>query len=346
MKIQKILTLIIVFSFCSICFLLSGFSFFKSNNNMSEKKAEISSYSQNDIWCITFQLVWNEFMDKFADGKPVNFEGTNPSLADELNKKTYSKEDVSSSDYYIVQGEISPDFKKKIEKDIYNQFKEKSDILDFINWNARNSYLFYSMLKKEFNFLNAFDKLDSASFNNSSEKVKFFGIKKNSDKKLYKNTEILFYNSPEEYAVKLLTKENEDVILFRTNKNDSFEDLYSYIEKNSDYDEFTSKDILIIPEIVIDETISYDELCNKRIKGTNYIISQALQTIKFKMNNKGGSLKSEAAIAVMRTSLVPPNERPRYFIFDKPFVLFLKEHNKNKPYYAMKVDNIKYLAKE
>ena len=46
----------------------------------------------------------------------------------------------------------------------------------------------------------------------------------------------------------------------------------------------------------MDKTITYKELCNKQIEGTNYRISQALQTIKFNMDNKGGKLKSDGQI--------------------------------------------------
>ena len=47
----------------------------------------------------------------------------------------------------------------------------------------------------------------------------------------------------------------------------------------------------------------------------------------------------------MKMSLVNP-DKERDFFFDKPFVLFLKEQGKDKPYYAMKVDNTEFLVKE
>lgn len=352
MKKNKILSLFIVLCLSSFCFMLCGFTFFKKNNSQNSvqiEKESIQNIAENyseDIWCITFQLVWNEFTEKINKGKPIEFIEKNPVVADELNKKLYSKTDISEKSYYITDGKISKALKKQIEQAIYKKFKEKSDILNLIDWNAKNSYLFYAILKKDFNFLTAFDKLTAAPFNNSKEYVKYFGVKKNSDKKLYKNINVLFYNSDSEYAVKLLTKEKEEVILFRTQKDDSFENLYSYIEKNTDFSEFTSYDFLKVPEINVDKTISYDELCNKKIKDNDYIISQALQTIKFKMDNKGGSLKSEATMAVMKTALMPEVTKSRYFYFDKPFIMFLKEQDKNKPYYAMKIGNTDYLVKE
>ena len=85
-------------------------------------------------------------------------------------------------------------------------------------------------------------------------------------------------------------------------------------------------------------------VCNPRKKKSS--MGQALQTIKFKLDNKGGSLKSEAAIGLMKTALPIADEKQRHYNFDKRFVLFLKEKDKEKPYYAMVIDDIKYLVKE
>lgn len=350
MSKKKVLSSLLVILFSCFCVSLCGFSFFKKkeqNNVNPQIKQETSSYSstQKDLWCVTFQLVWNELSDKFVKG-PVNFVGGNPPIADELNKQLYTSEILSDDSYYTTFGKVSNKLKKDIEKSIYKKFKEKSDILDMINWNAKNSYIFYSILKKNFAFFHPFDRLASSQFNNSKEAVKYFGINDKSNKKLRDNVTVLFYKSPDEYAVSLATNEREDVILYRTDKEDTFANYYNYIANNTYYSYLTAEDELKIPDISVDKTVSYDELCNKQIEGTEYVISQALQTIKFKMDNKGGSLKSEAAIGIMRTSLVHPDKNARKFFFNKPFILFLIENGKDLPYYAMRVDDTKFLVKE
>ena len=152
----------------------------------------------------------------------------------------------------------------------------------------------------------------------------------------------MFYNN-DEYAVKLLTKENEEVILLKTNDNKSFEQLYDYIALNTRQENFGRNDTLKIPNININKLISYDELCGKQIIGTNKKISKALQSIKFNLDNKGGSLKSEAMIGIVTMSLAP--EVSRHFNFDSNFVLFLKEANKDKPYFATRIENTEFLVK-
>ena len=346
MSFKKFSIYSLVVFFATFCVLLCGFSFLKKTK-VEAPVHVVSEYStvQNNLWCVTFQLVWNELSEKFVKG-PVNFVGGNPQIADELNKKLYTADILSEKSYYTTFGKVSKKLKKQIEKTIKKKFNETSDLLDMVNWNAKNSYLFYSILKKNFTFLVPFDKLASAPFNSSKEFVKYFGINENSDKKLRDNVTVLFYNSPDEYAVKLNTNEKENVILFRTDNENSFVENFDYVLANSVEDKFSKKDILLVPDIVVDKTITYDELCGKKILGTNYMISQALQTIQFKLDNEGGSLKSEAAISVMETSLRPEEETPRYFMFNKPFVLFLIEEGKEKPYYAMKVDNTDFLVKK
>ena len=54
------------------------------------------------------------------------------------------------------------------------------------------------------------------------------------------------------------------------------------------------------------------------------------------MDNKGGKVKSEAAMIMKNTAVLSG----RHFNFTDNYVLFLKEENKNIPYFAMKVDNI------
>ena len=76
--------------------------------------------------------------------------------------------------------------------------------------------------------------------------------------------------------------------------------------------------------------------------GTNIVINQAMETIKFEMNNKGVKIKSEGALVAEVTSLLPPEElRPRLFYFDDTFVIFIKEKNKKQPYFALRVNDIK-----
>ena len=116
------------------------------------------------------------------------------------------------------------------------------------------------------------------------------------------------------------------------------------LEKQAKYTgdkNWNKNDVLNIPFIKINDEINYDELCGRWIKGTNWYIRQAIQTIDFELNNYGGSVKSEALIENLRKAVF---ETGRKFIYNDDFMLYLKEENKEKPYFALKVDNTDVLV--
>ena len=98
--------------------------------------------------------------------------------------------------------------------------------------------------------------------------------------------------------------------------------------------------MLKIPFIKVNDEINYDELCGREIKNSNYYIKQAIQTIDFELNNVGGSVKSEA---VIDATMKEWGDKSRKMIFDSDFILYLKEENKDQPYFALKVDNTEIL---
>lgn len=338
--------------FITLAILFAAFSGLSSYAN--ETKIEVvptmksESTAPNRIWVGTFQIVWNEFMENIIKG-PINFVGTKSQMAQDLNRKDFKKSDISDNAYYTKYGLMTPETRNEIEKALLKKFNEKSDILHLFNW-AKNStdVIIYAMLKKDFKFLEAFDKLTPQAFGkNSKVAVDYFGINEDSDKKLYKNVEVMFYNSTEDFAVKLFTKDNDVVMLYRTNDDKTFDKYYSDMRRKSQFyfknRKFTKEDRLKVPSINLYQKTSFPELEGHPIKGSDYIIGETIETIDFKMDNEGVKLKSEAAI-IARCALLPPS-RGRNFMFTNNFVLFLTEKGKHTPYYAMKISDVDAINK-
>lgn len=308
--------------------------------------SKIGETDTNKVWIGTFNLVWNDFMNDVVGGN-IEFEDGESELANELNKQTFKANQLSDKSYFKIHGEASLDLKNKIENGIKEKFNENSKFLDRIDWNDSNGYVLYAMLKKEFEFLEPFSTaMGSISFNNSDTRVKCFGVDSNTGLEAGKNVTILFYNSEDDFAIRLKTKEGEEVILYKTSgEGKSFEENYQEcLSKGATCGNervFGAKDFLRIPFIKIQDEINYDELCGKYIKNSNYYIKQALQTIDFELNNVGGSVKSEAVIAVTQKAA---NEPERMMVFDSDFILYLKEESKEQPYFALKVDDISVLV--
>ena len=309
--------------------------------------SSISTMDENKVWCGTFNLVWNDFMNDVI-GHKIEFEDGPSEMANELNEQKFTIDELDEKSYFKIHGIENLDLKNKIIQGIKNKFNEESTILERCDFNSEESgYVLYAMLKKEFNFLEPFSTaMGSMEFKNSNTKVKCFGVDNTNNPVAGKNVEVLFYNSTEDFAIKLKTIEGEEVYLYKTpSDNNSFEEKYfEMISKKDNYkgnNSWEKNDYLRIPFISVKDEINYDELCGRYIKDKNRTyIKQALQTINFELNNVGGSVKSEALIEITKSATI---EIGRKFLFDDNFVLFLKEENKEKPYFALNVDNIDLL---
>jgi len=308
--------------------------------------ASVSS-SPNRIWVGTFQLVWNELIDEYVK-KPVKFAGYNSDNVKLLNKRTFSKNNIHPDAYYIKSGPVSPELKEEIENGIKEKFNETSDILDSFDWSEDEQKLFiYAMLKKDFKFLVSFDKLPDNYFGSSRTPVPYFGINNSSWYRLRKNVVVMFYNSDNDFAVKLLTRGRDTVILYRTDDDTTFDEYYENLdEKYKAYKgtrRFTGTDSITIPDLSLYIESGFPEFEGHRIKGTNMQIDKTIETVDFKMNKNGVKLKSEAAIMARCTALLPDNGR--HFNYTDNYVMFLVEKNKTSPYFAMRVHDVETLNK-
>lgn len=86
----------------------------------------------NSVWCGTFQLVWNDMVNKVVK-QDVVFT-PQEKIVENLNKQTFKEDQLSETDYYKIYDLLTLDLKEKIEKAIKEKFNEQSDILDSIDW--------------------------------------------------------------------------------------------------------------------------------------------------------------------------------------------------------------------
>lgn len=304
------------------------------------------SNAKNTVWVGTFQLIWNDLIDEIIKA-PVEFAGEKSVMADNLNKKDFTVNELSDASYYKKLGLASPGLRKEIETAIKEKFNEKSDILGKFNWTpAKGKYILYAMLKKDFQFIKPFDELLPDEFNGSKGKVKYFGINEDSSSGLRSTVRVLFYNGKDDYAIMLRSKQGDNVYLYRTNDDKTLDVLYEEMQHKAMYymgiRTFGKKDEFKAPVIDFKKEREFSELCNKRIENSDFMIQKALETVQFKMDRTGVKLKSEAGIMVGLTCCPGFREEPRYFYFNDRYVIFLQE-NKLKPYFGMKIEDAKAL---
>lgn len=302
--------------------------------------------TSDSSWCGTFQLVWNDMKNELIK-KDIVFN-PNLDIVKNLNKETFNDTMLSSDYYFKTYGLKTLALKKEIEEGIKNKFNQTSDILDEISWDDENTsltkkYLFYTMLYREFAYNKEFEVLSNDAFNGKGS-IKYFGIGVNSTDEVREQIEVLFYKNKDNFAIKLNTKTNDEVIFYKNPAGNTFNEIYNNLVKNtnnytgSKY--FGREDKFKAPMIDFNVKKEYEELENKPFYdelNNEYEIIKALQTINFSLDEKGGKVKSEAVVDVNETTAMPS---VRVFNVDGTFALFLKEKNREKPYLALKVEDI------
>ncbi|HJJ07078.1 MAG TPA: hypothetical protein OIM35_05540 [Clostridiaceae bacterium] len=312
-------------------------------------------------WCGTFQLVWNDMKNEVVK-KDVIF---NPQLdmVKNLNKEDFNETMLSEDYYYKIYGLKSLALKEQIENGIKEKFNQTSNILNDFNWseseldNPNNPnvrrYFFYTMLYRKFEFLQEFDKLDNGKFGNKYKDVQYFGIDENTENSVGNQITVLYYNSKDDFAIIVNTKTDDEVIFCKSPNGSNFNEIYENMNNESNKytgsRSFKNVDEFKAPNLEFDEKKEYTELANKEFKTADPYydtaeIQKAIQTIKFSLDEKGGEIKSEAAIDMTAsvTSVVskPKADEPRYFYVDDTFAIFLREKGKTKPYFAGRIDDI------
>ena len=299
----------------------------------------------NTVWCGTFQLIWNDLKNDLAKQDIV----FNPQLkvVENLNKETFKVEDISEDSYYKKIGTPSLKLKEEIENAIKDKFNETSDILDDFDWDDADSldYFLYVMLKKEFQFENAFEELPNGKFG-SYENIKYFGIKDDETGDLRRQVSVLYYNSKDDFAIQLNTKQGEKVILCKKPEGNTFNEIYSNMRENekaytgSPY--LKEGETVKVPNLKLKEKKEIEDVENKSFlfsNGRSYKIEKALQTIEFELDRTGGKIKSEAGMMVRLESALIIDEL-REFNIDDTFAMFLIEERKDVPYFAGKIGDI------
>lgn len=293
--------------------------------------------SENSVWCGTFPLVWNELKENFNGNKNIEFTDGNSFEVNNLNKSYFNKNYLSNSSYYIKSGNINKELKEEITSAIKEKFNETSDILEDFDWTpSKDRYLIYSMLIKKLEFPSKFEKLDKENFKDTKD-VEYFGIKKFQDK-LSNQVKILYYIDENNFAVELLTKTDDKIILEKGSNKNTFREIYEDIKNKTQEEELGSNDILKIPYLETSLKQEFSQFANKMFinhENDEIIIEKAVQTIKFKLDEEGAKLKSEAGMTFYKSSFDPDAKK---LIFNSDFTLFLIE--KDVPYLALRVNDI------
>ena len=351
MKFKKFIILAALLITVCFAFILSANSTDKSSKiivtpHLNQKMVK----GKNLLYCSTFQMAWNELKDKIVkeDIKLVN----EPPMVGILNKKYASKQDLSENSYVATAGYGKENIINKINAALKSKFGTNAPKLKEVL--MPDDAIAYAYLYKNLIFNPVFEEIKNPIKFDYAGVVKGFGIDKFEDKhkKIAEQITIPYYKNSNEFIVKLTPKgSNDEIFLAKIQPKDNLSDTLKYAQSkinifNNDYLE--EGDTLQIPKFDFKIDHSYDELVGKRFLNRNfknYIIAKAIQNTSFKLNEKGAILKSEAKI-IMKLTCVPNQNQPKKLIFDKPFLIYLKEKRVINPYLVIWVDNTDLMVKK
>jgi hypothetical protein len=315
---------------------------------------------KNVIWCSSFQLAWNELKDDVIGGpvKLINAE----EIANRLNLAKQSRADIPDQSCYAAAGFVKDGILEKIRTEMAKRFPSEPQP-DFNDVSPIDVIIAYSYLAANVRFRIPYFENDKEFIFRDSQgnqtPTTSFGIRPEDDyayQKLRKQVEVLYssyYPDPDtvalmEYAIDLCkdTKPNQ-IILARIEPKETLGQTLEYLnDKITGFAteeflrQFGINDVILAPNIFWRISHHFKELEGKYLANKGYeslYIRLALQMIQFRLDRSGAELKSEAKLYAA--------PEPRHFVFDRPFLIYMKKRGAKHPFFVMWIDNAELLSK-
>jgi len=320
--------------------------------------------NKNVIWCSSFQLAWNKMKDDVI-GEPVKVVGAEE-LAACLNTARQTEADLEADSFYAAAGRVKEGIIDKIRKGMAAKFPSHS-VPDFNEVAAYpNGILSYSYLtanvpfkypfrhvKREFTFTDS---------NGVETNVGAFGVwgVDSCYKRMREQVEVLYVQEDwdaddpdlrmKEFVIDLCKHSKPyQVVAAVVEPEGSLAQTLDYVrakiadsrlqKRYKHMSVLDSVDALMVPEMFWEIDHPFDELIGKIVANANPAmpIVEARQAIKFRLDRYGAMLESEAMIFAAAM--------PRDFIFNRPFLVYMKRRDSERPFFVMWVDNAELLNK-
>jgi hypothetical protein len=309
----------------------------------------------NVLWCGTLQLAWNEAIG--LEGEKLKFR--QPSVeADLLNREDFKRGDLDPGSYVAVADFERNQVEAKIRAALVKTFHGAASpelIPPVPAHPGPDDFVAYAYLYKNLAFATPFGETDPITFGDKA--VKSFGFRYGGPhvpEEAVEQVEICDYQSEDDFVIRLTTKAAEDeLILAKVAPGATLEaTIQGVLErvKNSKHEMPDDDDRLAVPKLNFDLRRDFSELeglvlqpsPTAKIK-TPLVLAKAEQLVRFQLNEKGAILKSEAVITLPAGAMRMPTP-PRSMIFDKPFLILMKQAKADQPYFALWVGNATLLV--
>jgi hypothetical protein len=308
------------------------------------------SPTTNVLWCGTLQLAWNEAIALV--GEKLTVVPPSP-VADLLNQQDFNRTDLAPGSYVALadfeRNHVEDEIRAALEKTFHGAASPEL-IPPIPPHPGPDDFVAYAYLYKNLAFAQPFAD-DFCTF--GDREVKCFGFKE--ENHLPSGTvgqvSIDDYQSPDDFVIELKTLSPDDeLILAKVSPGPTLQaTIQGVLARLAHATPQTagSGDSMEVPKLNFDLRRDFQELEGHVIVPTpaakiknKLILSKVEQLVRFQLNEKGAILKSEA-VAVANAMAMRASHQ---LIFDRPFLILMKQKTSAQPYFALWVGNTTLLA--
>ena len=301
----------------------------------------------NVLWCATTQVAWNELCRLV--GEDIQMESEDPMVAI-LNRKDVTRADLDEQTYIATAGIVGEGILEDIQRKLNDRFAGKAapKLAPIPGSLPRDWFVAYAYLFANLPFEWAFERLEYPLKFGETD-VENFGINQflegqENEEKAASQLLIYDYRNADDFIIELKTKlAGHRLLLAKVPPESTLKATILATQKRVAAVQPTTMEKcndLLVPVLNFDTTREYTELQGKPLSVGNprfngREIAIALQQIRFRLDERGAVLKSEAIF-------VPGIGQN--LVFDKPFLIMIQYDKGQLPYFALWVDNAELLV--
>lgn len=333
---------------------------------------------ENVLWCATFQIAWNELCK--LSGGPVLMANV-PKIVPILNKQAVTGNDLDEASYIAMAGLTGGGILERIKEAIRQRsFIEMAGLIDdkiieridralddkfhgqatpdavlpALGQIPPGLWVTYCYLFKQLPFRWDFDRLPKG-LTFRKDKVQCFGIDSEWNDRTHGvagQVRVRDYRGADDFVIELTTESRNDrLILAKVRPDATLAETIATVNERLTYAKrasFIPRSTLMVPVLNFDLMREFTELYAGAMRSNNPDIGStrfgvALQQIRFRLDESGAVLKSEAA-GGPGGGMRPKKPQPLNLIFDKPFLIMIQRIDRGTPYFALWVDNAELLV--
>jgi len=316
--------------------------------------------AKNAIWCAAFQLAWNRMAEDVIKAA-IMVKG-----AEELSERLHANRENLGTPlaeaYYADAGAVAEGAVERIQRTMGARFPD-APVPQFVAvpWDGLVAYAY---LRANVRFEVPFFENDAAlPFRNSrgdETPVTSFGVRRRDEYAYYRlreQVEVLYSlrgeggATPVEFAIDPARQSTPyQLVLAVVPPGETLAATLSALEEKMSQsrargsaEHLGPNDVLLIPNMAWRIMHHFRELEGEDKHLLNpgfehYWVQEASEVIQFNLDRSGAELAAEG-----RVIFAPV---PRHFVFDRPFLLYMRQRAGGRPFFVMWVENVELLVKK